>query len=339
MRCKHFQMLLFVALVAAFNAAPAPAQEPQSDDDEITVRGAFLTTRPVAATKETKKGAGETAAPAARKSAPAGSANNSVAGARKSGAKSSGNATARKGAKDSPRDEIASVNRKSSGSVEAGVTDDAAMKARPLALGYTLFTRDENGEAVRTNPARQFRTGEAIRIALEANTDGYLYIFHTEGGGAPQMIFPDTRLNKGVNLVRAHVPYEIPSSEEVSESLRWFIFKDPPADERLYVVLTREPLPNVPTDEALAAYCVDTRHTCPWRPATKTWAQLKGEQGREQVAVSKIQDQGRPQTSTERDATTRGLGLSPGAPPPSIIRMTASSNTGILVTAIDLVHK
>ncbi|HEX8422924.1 MAG TPA: hypothetical protein VF634_05910, partial [Pyrinomonadaceae bacterium] len=69
------------------------------------------------------------------------------------------------------------------------------------------------------------------------------------------------------------------------------------------------------------------------------WTELKGSQEREQVAVSQVKDQGRAQTVDEREATTRGLGLGAGAPSPSVIRMTASSNSKMLVTTIDLIHK
>ncbi|HEY1403856.1 MAG TPA: hypothetical protein VGB05_07005, partial [Pyrinomonadaceae bacterium] len=137
----------------------------------------------------------------------------------------------------------------------------------------------------------------------------------------------------------AHVPYEIPSSEEATEEMRWFVFKDPPAAERLYIVLARRPLAGVPTGEALAGYCFEAQHICPWRPAAVVWMELKAAQEREQVAVSKVKDQGRAQTTDERVATTRGLGLGAGAPTPSIIRMTASANSKMLVTAIDLIHK
>jgi hypothetical protein len=96
--------------------------------------------------------------------------------------------------------------------------------------------RDQTGGAVRVDPARQFRAGEQIRIALETNSDGYLYIFHTENGANPQMLYPDVRLNGGANAVRAHVPYQVPSSLN-----DWFRFDANPATERLYIVVARKP--------------------------------------------------------------------------------------------------
>jgi hypothetical protein len=52
-----------------------------------------------------------------------------------------------------------------------------------------------------------------------------------------------------------------------------------------------------------------------------------------------VKDEGRAQTAAERDAATRGLGLSADAPLPSVIYMIASSNANVLVTTVDLIHK
>jgi hypothetical protein len=349
MRCKPSLLkLLCAALVAicahsfAFAGAPEQSQQqPTPQDEGIVTRGAFLTTRPKSAGKEGKTASGEVAASVTtpgKKNSPTVAAGTSSNNAKKGGGKSLASAKSKKGAGEN-------TNAQNSGETNPGgagahvVNTEAALKPRPIGLGYTLFTLGDNGEAVRTDPTRQFRTGEGIRIALETNTDGYLYIFHTENDGQPSMIFPDPRLNGGSNLVKAHVPYEIPSSQEASEAMRWFVFRDPPAAERLYIVLTRQPLANVPTGDALADYCFDKQHECPWHPASAMWTELKGAQEREQVAVSLVKDQGRAQTADEREATTRGLGLGAGAPSPSVIRMTASSNSKMLVTTIDLIHK
>src|SRR5712691_10165088 len=113
--------------------------------------------------------------------------------------------------------------------------------ANPIGLGYTLFKRDASGDAVRIDPASEFHTGDRVRISLEPNVDGYLYVFHREGEGQPEMIFPDWRLEDGDNAIDAHVPYDVPSGFEKDERLRWFTFYGNPATERLYIVVTREP--------------------------------------------------------------------------------------------------
>jgi hypothetical protein len=217
------------------------------------------------------------------------------------------------------------------------VKGNAALSAyspSAIGLGYTLYMRDSSGGAVRVDPTQEFHAGDRIRLSLESNTDGYLYIFHTENDGEPEMLYPDVRLEKGANRIQAHVPYEIPWNEPGVEN--WFKFDANPANERLYVVVSRQPLPTIPIGEALVSYC--GQNQCPWRPPVSAWAQVKL-QGQAKVGIVKSSSYGQKQTSLERESTTRGLGLDQAAPEPSVIRMNVSSTAPILVTAVDLIHK
>jgi hypothetical protein len=196
--------------------------------------------------------------------------------------------------------------------------------------------RDANGDAVRVDPDRSFRTGDRVRIFMETNTDAYIYIFNSTDNGDPVMIYPDAQLDDAGNYIEAHVPTEIPSSAAPEERLRWFTFDNKPGVEHVYIVVTREPLPGIPIEDDLVSYC--RTNSCPWRPAPNVWAQVKAAMGG-RVQVVKAKTYGQTQTSGERDASTRGLGLDQSAPPPSVIRMNVSSNTGLLVTSIDLAHR
>lgn len=340
MRRKIFNSIFFILLLAFASTAYAQDQQDQSDEG-ITVRGAFLTTRPAPKKQivETSNNATPTPTPIVKKS-----------GGNKTERPSNSGTVAVKtthGTKKNPG--TTNVARRNPGTNNINVaggtvqpvvsTNTVNFAPSAIGLGYTLYMRDANGDATRVDPARVFHEGESIRIALEANTDGYLYVFHTENAGKAEMIFPDARLGRGNNFIRAHVPYEVPSNLEADERLRWFVFDATPANEHLYIVVTRQPLPDVPTGESLVSYCQDTNHSCPWNPPANAWSPIKHAQETEQVAVSKIKDEGRALTQGEREAATRGLGLSQDAPPPSVIRMTASSTTGILVTTIDLIHK
>lgn len=207
-----------------------------------------------------------------------------------------------------------------------------------LGLGYTVFMREPSGRSIRVDPARVFRTGDRIRLALEPSVDGYLYIFDSENGGVPKMIYPDPRLDDGYNLVEAHVPVEIPSSEEADERLRWFEFYGEPGSDRIFIVLSREPLPLVPTGDALVVYCGAKENSCPWQPPAQTWAQIE-KALTAPAKVAKTNNFGQAQTPREQIATTRGLGLDQSVPPPSVIRMNASTSAPILVTVLDLIHK
>jgi hypothetical protein len=219
------------------------------------------------------------------------------------------------------------------GTVKTDATTNSYLPTA-LGLGYTLYKRDSMGNAVRVDPSQEFHAGDRIRLSLETNTDGYLYIFHTENDGEPEMLYPDVRLGQGNNKIEAHVPYEIPWNEPGVEN--WFKFDANPANERLYVVVTRQPLPGIPVGSALVNYCGQNR--CPWQPPVGVWAQVKSN-GQAKVGVVRSAKYGQKQSQLEREATTRGLGLDQAAPEPSIIRMNVSSNAPILVTAVDLIHR
>src|SRR5215510_14094180 len=138
------------------------------------------------------------------------------------------------------------------------------VNARRLGLGVTLFMRDSNGLAVRVDPDHVFRKGDRVRVLLETNTDGYLYIFNTTNDGPATMIYPDADLYEAGNYLQAHVPFEIPTSTAAEERLRWFAFDDVAGTEHLFFVFTREPLNGIPLEDDLITFCRDSK--CPIQP-------------------------------------------------------------------------
>src|ERR1044072_1244656 len=230
------------------------------------------------------------------------------------------------------------TNTNASTSNVASQTHGPKGKLQAVGLGYTLFMRDADGRGVRVEPTHEFRNGDRVRLALEPNVDGYIYIFDSEDGGPPRMIYPDPRLDGGDNWIEAHVPIEIPSSEESEEGLRWFGFYGKPGGDRIFVVVTREPLKSVPTSDELVAFCGLNKDKCPWQPAPEIWEQIE-KAGKAEVKVATARNFGQAQTETEKVATTRGLGLDKSAPQPSVIRINASTSEPVLVTVLDLVHK
>src|SRR2546423_15609580 len=79
--------------------------------------------------------------------------------------------------------------------------NNARKSQTAIGLGYTLFMREPSGRSIRVEPTREFHNGDRIRLALEPNVDGYLYIFDSEDGAQPKMIFPDARLDSGDNWI------------------------------------------------------------------------------------------------------------------------------------------
>jgi hypothetical protein len=206
-----------------------------------------------------------------------------------------------------------------------------------MGLGLTLFMRDSNGLAARTDPTRQFRKGDHVRFLIETNADGYLYVFNTTDNGQPVMIYPDPEVDEAGNYFQAHVPFEIPSSVAAEERLRWFTFDEHPGAEKLYFVFTREPLTAVPMEDDLITYCRENDGKCPWHPGPDVWAGIQKELD-EPVQVAKTDGTGSAQTAAERQAVTRGIGLNRDDPEPSLIMLTASTTKNMLVVALNLNH-
>lgn len=301
MKSKSLIMLL---AIAAFTCGLliVNAQEP---DDEV--RGAFLSSRP----KTTNSNATR------RRRPPRSSNSNALSN------------TAANTNTGKTADANITSNRNSSAVNE---------RAQAIGLGYTLFMRDPNGRSVRVEPGHEFHNGDRVRSRSASNVDGYLYVFHTEGDGQPEMIYPDRRLDAGENWIEAHVPLEVPSSEERDDRFHWFVFDANPANEHLYIVVTREPLNSVPTGAELVTFCLANKDKCPWHPAAEVWAQIQ-DATKAEVKVVTSKTFGQSQTENEKVATTRGLGLDKSAPEPAVIRMNAATNTPVLVTVLDLIHK
>src|SRR5262249_7336415 len=138
-------VLGIVLLAAASGMFLASAQ--QTDEE---VRGAFLSTRP--------KTTNTNAPPARRRPPPHRNTNTSATSVKSTNTVKNANA--------------GSANNSFTN------TNSPRLPLAAIALGYTIFMRDVNGRAVRVDPSREFHNGDRIRISLEPNIDGYVYVFH-----------------------------------------------------------------------------------------------------------------------------------------------------------------
>ena len=313
-----FGLVCVCALVIG-TAAPVV----QDDDD---VRGAFLTTRPkdkpASSSSSTPKTAGR------RKPKPPTGGGSTGGGSGHSGGSGNTGGSGTTGKTDK--------TSKPKPSPSPSSQAPTPVNARRLGLGVTLFMRDSNGLAVRVDPDHVFQKGDRVRVVLETNTDGYLYIFNTTDDGPATMIYPDSQLDDAGNYLQSHVPFEIPSTASADERLRWFAFDQVAGTEHLFFVFTREPLSGIPIDDDLIASCKDSKERC-MRPSDEVWAAVKTHL-QEPLKTDKDRQFGNAQTSTEQQATARGLGLSKEDPPPSLVMM-ASSPRSTLVATLDLIHK
>ncbi|HWN10002.1 MAG TPA: DUF4384 domain-containing protein [Pyrinomonadaceae bacterium] len=294
---------IFLGLLVSL-ACPGLSQATMAQDEDV--RGAFLTSRPKASANKGKtSGAGTRPSRRRPRTTPA-----------------------------SP----AEGNTQTTGDQKSSANTPPKVMAQRLGLGLTLFMRDSNGLSVRVDPGREFHKGDRVRVLLETNADGYLYIFNTTNGGPPMMIYPDPQLDEAGNYIQSHVPMEIPSRLAAEERLKWFAFDANAGVEKLHFVFTREPLATVPIEDDLISYCRANEGKCPWAPGEEVWSRIQ-KQAAESAQIAKPKGLGKGQTSAEQQAVTRGIGLNRDDAEPSLIMLTASTGSDMLVATLELVHK
>ena len=185
-----------------------------------------------------------------------------------------------------------------------------------LGLGYTLFMIKETGDAVRISPDHQFRAGERMRLLVEANRDGYIYIFSQENDEAPKLLFPNTAIAGGSNCVSAHQTFWLPEDGEIE-------FDNRPARERLTVVFSETPLAKLEPSAKLEGEVVEAKL---FQEVTRETAMRKSRQG---AAGSLL-------TQTEGK---RGVRLSVKDPAPAFILLNQDAAQTRIVASIQLTHR
>ena len=110
----------------------------------------------------------------------------------------------------------------------------------PLGLRYAVLKRDENGQYNEIDPDTSFRSGDRIRLKVDANTSGYLYVVMRGSSGTWKLLFPSAEVAGGSNHVSKGESRQIPSGERGQ-----FVFDEQAGNEKLFIVLTRQPEPDL----------------------------------------------------------------------------------------------
>jgi len=104
----------------------------------------------------------------------------------------------------------------------------------PLALKYRLLKRNSEGRYDEVDTDSVFRSGDMIRVSVESNDAGYLYIVQQGSSKTWNLLFPNEKTEHGNNLVERTKEYEIPGGGR-------FTFDEQAGAERMFIVLTRKP--------------------------------------------------------------------------------------------------
>ncbi|HEY7333953.1 MAG TPA: DUF4384 domain-containing protein [Bryobacteraceae bacterium] len=106
--------------------------------------------------------------------------------------------------------------------------------AVPLGLRYAVLKRDANGKYVEVDADTIFHSGDRIRLQIDANSSGFLYVIHQGSTGAWKPLFPSQEVAGGSNQVQKGEPRIVPPGGQ-------FVFDEHTGTEKLFLVLTRQP--------------------------------------------------------------------------------------------------
>ena len=103
----------------------------------------------------------------------------------------------------------------------------------PLALRYSIARLDD-GQETEVPVSEVFRSGDQVRLKVETNQAGYLYIVARGSSGIWKPLFPSREASD--NAIDARRPYSVPSATHA------FTFDDQPGTERLFLLFSRTPV-------------------------------------------------------------------------------------------------
>jgi hypothetical protein len=106
----------------------------------------------------------------------------------------------------------------------------------PLGLRMNVLRYNSDGSTADVLPGTVFHSGDRIRLSVEPNARGYLYVVNQGASGTWKAMFPSPEIEDGNNKVEAMRPCIVPPGQHV------FTFDATAGKENLFVVFSRQPV-------------------------------------------------------------------------------------------------
>jgi hypothetical protein len=107
----------------------------------------------------------------------------------------------------------------------------------PLGIRYSILKRD-GADWTETSPDSVFRSGDRIRLRVEVNAPGYLYVISRGSSGTWKPLFPSSEVAQGDNRAEKGRTYDLPPGYV-------FTFDEQAGQEKLFIVFSRQPEPDL----------------------------------------------------------------------------------------------
>lgn len=136
-----------------------------------------------------------------------------------------------------------------------------------IGLRYSILLRDSAGNYKEVSPTAVFHSGDYLHVSVMANQPGYLYVIQQGSSGSWSPIFPGKGSAPESNKIESGKVVEIPAGRNA------FRFDSTPGQEKLFVIVSRRPLPDLDgTINGLKAPGGQTNTTAPaGRPDMKVY--------------------------------------------------------------------
>jgi hypothetical protein len=123
-----------------------------------------------------------------------------------------------------------------------------------LTLTYKALKRGDGNTAERVDPGGQFKIGDQLKLAITPNQKGFLYVVHRSVGvdgkviDQPHVIFPDPRINNGLNTVEKDREYIVPQycQDYPDPKDCWWEITPPNGKEFFTVIFSRDQIDDLP---------------------------------------------------------------------------------------------
>jgi hypothetical protein len=106
----------------------------------------------------------------------------------------------------------------------------------PLGLRYSVMRRDASGKFAETDQDATFHSGDRIRLKVDTNSTGYLYVVMQGSSGNWKLLFPSAEVDGGNNRIEKGVSAQLPPGDKGQ-----FLFDEQSGTEKLFLVLSRQP--------------------------------------------------------------------------------------------------
>jgi hypothetical protein len=106
----------------------------------------------------------------------------------------------------------------------------------PLGLRYSVMKREPSAKFVEVDQDATFHSGDRIRLKVDTNTAGYLYVVMQGSSGNWRLLFPSADVDGGNNRIEKGSSQQIPPGDKGQ-----FVFDDQSGTEKLFLVLSRRP--------------------------------------------------------------------------------------------------